>query len=198
VSDREAEVIFPADAAEWRAWLEQHHETADEVLVGFWRKASGQATMSWSDAVDEALCFGWIDGVRRSLDEDRYLQRFTPRRRGSNWSLVNIENVERLTAEGRMTPAGMRAFERRREDRSGVYSHENAPRDLEPQDAERLREHPEAWAFWQAQPPSYRRQATWWIVSAKRPETRERRLAMLIEDSAAGRRVGPLRRPAGR
>jgi uncharacterized protein YdeI (YjbR/CyaY-like superfamily) len=198
VSDPDAELIFPAGAAAWRAWLEEHHESADEVLVGFWKKASGRATMIWSEAVDEALCFGWIDGVRRSLDEHRYVNRFTPRRPGSNWSRVNVDKVERLTAEGRMTPAGLRAFEQRRESRSGVYSYENAPRDLEPHDAERVRAHPEAWAFWQAQPPSYRRQATWWVVSAKKPETRERRLAVLIEDSAAGRRLRQLTSPARR
>jgi uncharacterized protein YdeI (YjbR/CyaY-like superfamily) len=167
-------------------------------VVGFWKRGSGRANLSWSEAVDEALCFGWIDGVRRSLDEQRYTNRFTPRRPGSNWSRVNIEKVERLSAEGRMTPAGRRAFERRREDRSGVYSYENAPRDLEPGDAERVRAHPEAWAFWQAQPPSYRRAATWWLVSARRPETRERRLAALIEDCAAGRRLKQMTPPSRR
>jgi uncharacterized protein YdeI (YjbR/CyaY-like superfamily) len=187
------QVLFFETPAEWRAWLEEHHATETEVLVGFRRKASGLPTMTWSEAVDEALCFGWIDGVRRGVDETSYCNRFTPRKPRSTWSRVNIDKVARLTAEGRMRPAGMAAFEARTEERSGIYSHER-PQALPPELEARLREHAAAWADWSARPPSYRRQASHWVASAKREETRERRLAQLIESCAAGRKVPPLSR----
>jgi uncharacterized protein YdeI (YjbR/CyaY-like superfamily) len=155
--------------------------------------------VSWKEAVDEALCFGWIDGVMRRVDEQRHIQRFTPRKATSNWSAVNIANVERLRAEGRMRPAGEAAFARRRDDKTAVYSHEQRKNpQLEPAEQAQLEADQAAWAYWSARPPSYRRQATWWVISAKRPETRARRLATLIVDCAAGRTIKPLTLPAKR
>jgi uncharacterized protein YdeI (YjbR/CyaY-like superfamily) len=190
-----SEPIFFESAAEWRAWLEQHHETATEVWVGMWRKAVGRG-MTWSEAVDEALCFGWIDSVAKRVDDERRMQRFTPRKPTSNWSAVNVGKVEQLRAEGRMRPAGEAAFARRRTDQTGVYSFERRDEAaFTPAQQAQLEANPEAWAYWQARPPGYRRTATHWVVSAKREETRARRLAALIEDSAAGRPIKPLRRP---
>jgi uncharacterized protein YdeI (YjbR/CyaY-like superfamily) len=193
------EPVFFESPAAFRAWLEEHHETAREVTIGYHKKASGKPSMTWSESVDEALCFGWIDGVRRRLDDSRYTIRFTPRRPRSVWSAANVRRVEELEAAGRLRPAGRAAFERRSDARSGVYSYEQ--RDVaifEPEAERRFRSEPEAWAFFESQPPSYRRAATHWVATAKRPETRERRLATLIADSAAGRTVPPLTRPPRR
>ena len=187
------EAIYFASPDEFRAWLEEHHESATEVFVGYWKKATGMPSLTWSQAVDEALCFGWIDGVLRRVDGERHVQRFTPRKPASNWSAVNIAKVERLRADGRMRPAGEAAFARRREDKSGVYSYEQRDKAaLEPEQEERFRANAAAWDFFCAAPPSYRTMAIWWVVSAKKPETRERRLATLIEDSAAGRRLAQM------
>jgi uncharacterized protein YdeI (YjbR/CyaY-like superfamily) len=186
---------FFASPEQFRAWLQAHHEAETEVLVGYYKKRTGKPTMTWAESVDEALCFGWIDGVRRGIDDESYSIRFTPRKQRSTWSVVNIKRVGELVEEGRMTPAGLAAFERRTEDRSGIYSHERR-RDaaLEPEQEARFRANEAAWAWFQAQAPFYRRQALHWVVSAKRPETRERRLTTLIEDSAAGEKVKPMRR----
>jgi uncharacterized protein YdeI (YjbR/CyaY-like superfamily) len=187
------EPIFFASAAEFRDWLDEHHESESEVYVGYWKKHTGKPSLTWSEAVDQALCFGWIDGRLNRIDDERHMQRFTPRRPGSNWSNVNIEKVARLKEAGLMRPAGLRAFEARREDRSGVYSFERLAAAGFPAGYEgRLRASPAAWEFWQASPPGYRRTATFWVASAKREETRERRMAQLIECSAAGQRVPPL------
>jgi uncharacterized protein YdeI (YjbR/CyaY-like superfamily) len=185
--------IFFASAGEWRGWLEEHHATASEVWIGYWKKHTGKATLVWSDAVDEALCFGWIDGQIRRIDDERHAQRFTPRKPGSNWSKVNVEKVARLTEEGRMRPAGLAAFEARREDRTGIYSFEveNDPAEVARVEAA-LRADPEAWAFLATQAPSYRRVAIHRILSAKREATREKRLAELIADSRAGRKIKAL------
>jgi uncharacterized protein YdeI (YjbR/CyaY-like superfamily) len=189
--------IFFSSPGAWRAWLEGHHEHESEVLVGFYKKASGRATMTWSQSVEEALCFGWIDGVRRRIDEHSHSIRFTPRKPRSTWSAVNIANAERLIAPRRMRPAGLRAFRARTEERSRVYAFEQGAVEL-PDDAERqLRADPPAWSYWQSRPPGYRRVAAWWVISAKRPETRARRLATLIEDCAAGRLIRSQRRPTG-
>ena len=187
-SGRLSDAIYFSSPAEFGAWLEQHHETEKELWLGYWKKATGKPSLTWSQAVDEALCFGWIDGVMRGIDDERHVQRFTPRKPTSNWSEVNIAKVAKLRAEGRMRPAGEAAFARRREDRSGVYSFEqrNEPQ-LEPEQEERFRANEAAWKYFMSRPPSYRKPALWWVVSAKKPETRERRLATLIEDSAAGR-----------
>jgi uncharacterized protein YdeI (YjbR/CyaY-like superfamily) len=184
---------FPSSAA-WREWLKEHHADATEVLVGFHKRGSGVPSLTWSEAVDEALCFGWIDGVRRRVDDARYTIRFTPRKPRSTWSAVNIAKVTELEAAGRMTPAGRAAFERRREDRTAMYSYEQRHLAAFDSTAERrFRANRRAWSYWQAQPPSYRRSATYWVMSAKRSDTRDRRLSKLIEDSAEGRRVPPLR-----
>lgn len=186
--------IFFATPAELRAWLEEHHADETELFVGFYRRSSGRPTITWKESVDEALCFGWIDGVKRSVDAESYSIRFTPRQKRSIWSAVNIKRAGELIAEGRMTPAGLAAFERRTDDRSAVYSHEQRRAALlEPEQQMRLEANAGAWAWFQAEAPSYRRAAIHWVTSAKRPETRERRLQALIADSAAGQRIKPMR-----
>ena len=188
-------IYFPSPAA-FRAWLERHHERESEVWVGYWKKATGKPSLTWSQAVDEALCFGWIDGVLRGVDDERHMQRFTPRKPSSNWSAVNVAKVEQLRAAGRMRPAGEAAFARRRADRTGVYSYEQRKNpQLEPEQEQRFKANAAAWDYFMSRPPSYRRPALWWVVSAKKPETRERRLATLIEDSAAARPLKQLARP---
>jgi uncharacterized protein YdeI (YjbR/CyaY-like superfamily) len=178
-----------------RAWLEANHETETELHVGYFKKASGRQTLTWAQAVDEALCFGWIDSVIAPVDADRYTQRFTPRKRGSNWSAVNIAKVERLRSEGRMRPAGEAAFARRTEARSRVYAYEQRGEiRLDPEHEARFRANEPAWADFTARSAAYRKNALYWVMSAKRHETRERRLATLIEDSAAGRALKHLAR----
>ena len=180
--------IFFASPEALRDWLDANHETAPELFVGSWNKASGRPGLTWEQIVDEALCVGWIDGIRRSVPDNAWSIRLTPRRKGSNWSRVNIDNVARLTAAGRMRPAGIAAFERRTEARSGIYSYEQRREARLSDDEERaFRANEAAWAWFQSRPPGYRTGAVWWIVSAKRPDTRERRLGSLIEESAAGR-----------
>ena len=176
--------------AEFRAWLAKHHDKATEVGVVLHRKDSGKPGMTWSDAVDVALCYGWIDSVSRRHDETSRVQRFSPRKPKSNWSAVNIAKVADLTARGLMAPAGLAAFARRTEARSGVYSYEN--RDLAAFDPDRektFRAAKGAWEFFTKQPPSYRQLSIYRVMSAKREETRDKRLALLIEASAAGRRL---------
>jgi uncharacterized protein YdeI (YjbR/CyaY-like superfamily) len=187
------EPTFFATPAQFRAWLEEHHEAKTELLVGFYKKASGRPSITWPESVDQALCFGWIDGVRRSLGEEAYTIRFTPRKPRSNWSAVNVARMGELTAEGRVAPAGAAAFERRSDDRTAIYSYEQRKTARLPDEYEaRLRADAAAAEFFDAQPPWYRRTAAHWVISAKREATRERRLAQLIEDSASGRRIGPL------
>jgi uncharacterized protein YdeI (YjbR/CyaY-like superfamily) len=186
-------------AEAFRAWLEQHHESAPEIWVCYYKKGTGKKSITWPESVDEALCFGWIDSVRKSLDDERYLNRFTPRRRGSVWSAVNIRRVGELTKEGRMRPAGLEAFSARREDRSGIYSYERRDEAvLDPAFEKRFRARNRAWAFFEASPRSYRQAAIRWVMTAKKHETRERRLGQLIERSAAGARVPPLTPPPRR
>src|ERR1700682_51448 len=176
--------------AEFRAWLVKHHATAPELGVVLHNKASGKATMTWSDAVDEALCFGWIDGIARRLDETARVQRFTPRKPQSNWSAVNIRKVGELRARGLMTPAGLAAFARRTEARSQVYSYENRHlAALSPEYEATFRANARAWDFFGQQPPSYRQTSIYSVMNAKREETRAKRLAKLIEVSADGRRL---------
>lgn len=190
---------FFATAEEFRAWLEEHHTTAKEILVGFHKKHTGRASMTWTESVREALCFGWIDGIRRSLGEESYTIRFTPRKPSSIWSARNVRHVEELIDEGRMTSAGLTAFEARKPERTGIYSFEqrHAAR-LDRKQEEQFRADTQAWAFFRSQPPSYRRTAIYWVVSAKRAETQERRLAKLIEDSRGGRRLAQLTPPGRR
>ena len=182
-----APAFFPT-AADFRRWLEAHHETAPELLVGFWKKNSGKPSIDWPAARDEALCFGWIDGIRKSLGADSYTIRFTPRRKGSIWSNVNVARYAALSEAGRMTPAGVRAYEEN-EGRQGVYAYENALKELSPAETKLFRANRAAWADWEKRPPGYRRVVLHWIASAKKPETRARRLATLIADSEAGRKI---------
>lgn len=188
--------VFFATPEEFRAWLEENHATARELWVGYTKKGVGRPSITWPESVDEALCFGWIDGIRRSVDDTSYMNRFTPRRPGSNWSAVNIARVAELTAQGRMRPAGLAAFDRRRDETTAVYSYEQRHQAaLEEAEEQQLRADPAAWQFFQARPPSYRQAAIRWVISAKKAETRQSRLARLIEDSAQGRTVPPLTRP---
>lgn len=189
-----SEPIFFETPAELRDWLEAHHLTADEVFVGAWKKATGKPTLTWPQIVEEALCVGWIDSIRRTVPGDGWSIRLTPRRKGSNWSAVNVALVAKLREAGRMRPAGEAAFAARRDDRTGVYSFEQAHDPVLPaEDAARFRANEAAWAWFSAKAPSFRKQALHWVISAKKPETRERRLTMLIEDSAAGRPIKPMR-----
>jgi uncharacterized protein YdeI (YjbR/CyaY-like superfamily) len=179
--------FFPT-AADFGLWLNANHQTASELLVGFWKKGTGRPSIDWPEARDEALCVGWIDGIRKSLGQESYTIRFTPRRRGSIWSKVNVERYGALAGEGRMTPAGVRAYEENK-GRSGVYAYENALSELTGAETEEFRKNEAAWADWEKRPPGYRRTVLHWITSARKPETRARRLATLIEDSAAGRKI---------
>jgi len=182
-----------ATPAAFRAWLEAHHATSTELLVGFYKRGSRKPSITWAESVDEALCFGWIDGVRRSVDDDRYTIRFTPRKARSTWSAVNIKRVAELTKLGRMQPAGMEAFARREEKKSQIYSYEQRNDAAFDDEFERtFRANRRAWEFFQAQPPWYRRTATHWVITAKKEETRRKRLATLIADSANGNRIAPL------
>jgi len=186
------DVIFFASPGELRAWFDQHHETADELWVGYHRKATGKPTVTWPEAVDEALCVGWIDGIRYRLDETRHAQRFTPRRKGSIWSAINTKRAGELIAEGRMRPAGRTAFEARSPEKTAIYSYEREAASFSDDQQRRFEADGPAWAFFRAQAPSWRRSITHWVSSAKREETRERRFNQLLEDSRAGRRTGAL------
>lgn len=186
-------------ASEFRAWLKEHHATESELWVGFYKKGSGTPSITWSEAVDEALCYGWVDSIRRSVDDQRYTNRFTPRKPTSNWSEVNIRRVEELTRKGRMRAAGRKAFEARQPREAGTFSYERRHEIELPPDLERrFRARKKAWAWFQNQSPSYRSMALYWLMSAKRRDTRERRLETLIADSANGSRIAPLRRPTPR
>ena len=185
-------------AEEFRDWLDEHHASEVEVWVGFHRKGTGRTTMTWSDSVDEALCYGWIDGIRKSLDEERYVIRFTPRKSASIWSEVNMAKVKTLIAEGRMRPGGLAAWERRDEARSGVYSFERKAAALDAKQIAKFRKNRRAWKFFESQPPSYRRLTAHYVASAKREETREKRLATLIAYSAKGERIPQLASSAKR
>jgi uncharacterized protein YdeI (YjbR/CyaY-like superfamily) len=186
---------FFATPAALRQWFERNHARADELWVGFYKKGSGKRSVTYPEAVDEALCFGWIDGVRKRLDQDSYINRFSPRTQTSAWSAVNIKRAKELIEQGRMTPAGMAAFERRSEERAAIHSYERRNATL-PHEHERMfRANRRAWAFFSGQPPSYRKAATWWVISARRKETQLKRLATLIEHSENQRRVPPLTPP---
>jgi uncharacterized protein YdeI (YjbR/CyaY-like superfamily) len=182
-------------AGEFRRWLAAHSATRRELWVGYYKRGTGEPSMGWSESVDEAICFGWIDGLRKALDERRYVIRFAPRKPGSIWSSVNIQRAVRLSAQGLMQPAGLAAYELRRANRSGVYSYEQRPTRLPAAYARLLAQDAAAGRHFAAQPPSYRRAAIWWVVSAKQEATRLRRLAQLIADSAQGRRIKALARP---
>ena len=190
-----AQPRFFASPAEWRAWLEANHAKATELSVGFWKRETGKASITWPESVDEGLCFGWIDGVRHRIDDEAYRIRFTPRNPGSIWSRVNLKRFAELKVAGRVAPAGQAAFDSGRE-RTDHYSYENTPVELAPDEAKRFAADANAWANFQAFAPSYRRPALWWVASARRPETRARRLDALIEASARGERIDAMKPPA--
>jgi uncharacterized protein YdeI (YjbR/CyaY-like superfamily) len=195
----QASAAFFGSPAEFGAWLEASHAQASELWVSFHKKGSGLPSKTWPEAVDEAPCFGCIDGVRTSIDETSYAIRSTRRKTRSTWSAVNIKRVHELTAQGRMRPAGPKAFTARSEETSGIYSYEQRGA-VELADAyeRQFRANQAAWDFFQTQPPSYRKAAIWWVVSAKKEETMQRRLTALIDDSAAGRRIASLISPSAR
>jgi len=189
--------FFPSPQS-WRRWLEKHHRTKDVVLVGFHKRATGRPSLTWPESVDQALCFGWIDGIRRSLGPESYVIRFTPRRAGSIWSAVNIRRAGELIRLRLMRAPGLRAFKAREDKKSG-YSYEQPQNVKFPRAyARRFKAKPKAWQFFQAKPPGYRRMLTWWTVSAKKEETRLKRLAALIKACAAGRTIGLLAPPTRR
>lgn len=173
----------------FRTWLEKNHDKKTEIIVGFYKVASGRKSITWSESVDQALCFGWIDGVRRSIDEISYCNRFTPRKPGSNWSAININKVAELTKQGLMHPAGIAAFEKRLEDRSRVYAYENDPAKLSPEFEKLFKADKPAWKFFTTQAPSYQRVMVHWIMRAKQEATRLSRLEKTIKTSAEGKRV---------
>jgi uncharacterized protein YdeI (YjbR/CyaY-like superfamily) len=192
--ERPTDALFLETPDQLRDWFDANHATATELWLGSYKKATGKPSVSWSDAVDEALCVGWIDSVRYSLDPERSAQRFTPRRKGSIWSAINVAKIGQLRAAGRLRPAGEAAFALRRDDRTAIYSFERgSDPELTAAEEAQFRASDAGWAWFAARPPSFRKQALHWVTSAKKPETRERRLAILIEDSAAGRPVGPLK-----
>jgi uncharacterized protein YdeI (YjbR/CyaY-like superfamily) len=186
--------FFPTPSA-WRTWLATHHAKREELWVGFYKRDSGRPSITWPQSVDEALCYGWIDGIRRSLDVIRYVIRFTPRRPGSTWSAINIRRVAELKRQRRMRAAGLRAFERRIIDTSYAYSYEQRKTaKLTAADERAFKANTKAWRYFLAQPPWYRRTSCWYVISAKREETRRRRLAELVACSARGRLIPPLAR----
>ena len=194
---KEPEPQFFASPAEFRRWLKKNHATVPELWVGFYKVGSGLPSLTWPQSVDEALCFGWIDGVRKSIDATSYKIRFTPRKASSKWSTVNTRRIQELIELKRIHPAGLTAFGKRVTERSGVYAYEQRHTiALDPAQAELFRQSAKAWEFFQAQPKWYRTTTLWWVMSAKKEETRARRLATLIADSEQGRTIGPLtRRP---
>ncbi|HEX6620065.1 MAG TPA: YdeI/OmpD-associated family protein [Solirubrobacteraceae bacterium] len=190
---------FFATPEDLRAWLEAHHDSETELLVGFHKKGLGRPSITWPESVDQALCFGWIDGVRRRIDDDSYSIRFTPRKQRSTWSAVNLRRVGELTELGLVRPAGLAAFERRSDDRTAIYAYEQRrTAKLDAEQERRFRANAGAWKWFQAQPAGYRRTASYWVISARRPQTRERRLEQLIENSAAGRTIRSLTPPSAR
>ena len=175
--------------ADFRTWLEKNHATATELWVGFYKKDSGKPSITWPESVDQALCFGWIDGIRKSVDEISYQIRFTPRRRGSIWSAINITRAKELVRQKQMRPFGLKAFAARVENKSGIYSYEQRSTELAGPYANLLKKNKAASNFFEEQSPSYRKMISWWIISAKREETRMARLTKLITESAKGKRL---------
>ena len=185
-----ADPIFFATPAILRKWLKKNHATCREQWIGFYRKASGVPSITWPESVDEALCVGWIDGLRKTIDAESYKIRFTPRKKESNWSTVNVGRVKELKKQGRMQPAGLAAFARRQEAKSGIYAYENRKTAVfDKADEKRFRANRKAWEFFQRQAPSYRQNVIWALATAKKKETRQRKLERLISESEAGRRI---------
>ncbi|KQB41163.1 YdeI/OmpD-associated family protein [Flavobacterium aquidurense] len=180
--------FFPTQE-KFREWLEKHHKTETELLVGFYKVNSKKPSMSWSQSVDQALCFGWIDGVRRSIDDESYSIRFTPRKKSSIWSAINIKKIEDLTKAGLMMPEGQKAFELRSEERSGIYSHEKEPSVLDPAFEKQFKANKVAWEYFNSQAPSYKKVMIHWIMTAKQEKTRISRLEKTINISAEQKRM---------
>ena len=192
-------VTYFTSPSQFSRWLDRYHDKKKELWVGFHKKDSGKPSITYNEALDEALCFGWIDGQRKGIDRLSYTIRFTPRKPGGIWSSVNMKRVKELTARGLMRPAGLQAFEARNPGKSGIYSYEQRKAaELDPAAERQFRANKKAWEFFQNQPPSYRKAAIWWVVSAKRAETRVKRLSELIRDSEQNRTVPPLTRRTGR
>lgn len=187
---RSTEPKFFKTAEAFRRWLARYAAERDELIVGFMKRATGQPSMTWPQSVDEALCVGWIDGIRKRIDDERYLIRFTPRRKGSHWSAINIRRVGELQAAGRMLPAGLAAFAQRTEAKSAKASYEQPVMpELEPAQLKTFKRDKAAWKFYEAQPPGYRRMVNWWVISARQEATRTKRLSTLIAACAEGRRL---------
>jgi uncharacterized protein YdeI (YjbR/CyaY-like superfamily) len=178
--------------ASFRKWLEENHDKAKELLVGFYKVNSGKQSMAWNASVDEAICFGWIDGIRKSIDAESYSIRFTPRKPGSIWSAINIQKVETLSKQGLMHPSGMAAFEKREEKRSAIYSYEKSPEKLSGDFLKKFKSNKRAWKFFQSMAPSYQRTAIHWVMNAKQESTKSKRLNELINDSQAERKIKAL------
>lgn len=192
--DSQMKPTFFKSPSDFRRWFEKHHDTSKELLVGFYKKASGRPSITWPESVDEALCFGWIDGIRRRIDDISYAIRFTPRRTTSIWSAVNIKRAQELIDKSLMKPAGLKAFQARKDNKSGIYAYEQRTEKLPDIYERHFKRNKAAWAFFEAQPPWYRKTVGWWIVSAKKEETRLKRLATLIEESANGHTLRELNR----
>ena len=188
-------MIFFPSPTELRRWLERHHAQARELWVGFYKRSSGRPSVTWPEVVDQALCFGWIDGIRKSVDDLRYTIRLTPRKPRSIWSAVNLKRAQQLQKMGLMHPSGLKAFQERDKARSQLYSYERKNAKLDESYERKLKANRKAWTYFQSRPAWYQRTASWWVISAKKEETRIKRLAMLIEDSARGRTIPPLTRP---
>lgn len=182
---------FFRTSAALRRWLDRNHDKATELWIGFHRKDSGKGGITYPQALDEALCYGWIDGIRKKLDETSFTTRFTPRKKNSIWSNVNVRHVDRLKQSGKMMPPGIAAFDGKDEKRVGVYSFERDNAELEPAMKTRFRKNPKAWKFFESQPPYYRKLAAWYVISAKRDDTRDKRLTSLINHSAKEERLPP-------
>jgi len=193
----DGDVRFFTEPGQWRHWLEENHENVDELWVGYYKTGSHRPSMTWPQSVDEALCFGWIDGNRKSIDETSYKIRFTPRKKGSIWSAANVKRIHELIDQGLVQPAGLKVFDGRAPEKTNQYQYENEPTALPAEYEQRFRAYKKAWDYFQAQPPSYRNTCIWWVVSAKQEATREKRITTLIEDSAQGIKSGTFKRADG-
>lgn len=191
----EAKIHFFKTPSDFRKWLEKNHETKKELVVGFYKRDTGKPSITWPESVDEALCFGWIDGIRKRVDDECYTIRFTPRKPRSIWSTININRVKELISIEKMLPAGLEAFGKRDEKRSGIYSHERAASQLSPGFLKKFKANKEAWKYFRATAPWYQRTAAHWVTSAKKEETRSGRLERLIESSSKAEFITPLARP---
>lgn len=193
MAEQPIKATFFTTGKAFREWLSKHHKKADELIVGYYKKATGKPSMTWDESVDQALCYGWIDGIRRRIDDEAYCIRFTPRRPTSHWSDKNIKRMQELIDLGRMQPAGLEAFKKRKESRSRKASYEQKKVALAKSYEQQIKANKAAWADWQKRPPGYKKQISWWVMSAKQEATRQRRLGILIESCAKGEVIPPMR-----